>query len=1029
MFKGLKGGYLDLDRRIIQTKLETLKQRSVVQQTALDSWQVRTATYMGPGSYQYNSDWQQGVVPLLGQAGRTLFARSDAEVDALEGLQPQVKLEIRGAEGLLSISGRPYAGIDANHYEIPLPFGDHELLLEVAIKERYGGVFNAYVEYVLPEIRDLYYDIRFAWSAENAEKNERRRALIHQAVESALLAVDLTRQGKRFVQDVREARQILKDAIGRIGQDEEIGTVAVTGHSHIDVAWLWPLKETIRKCARTFSTACRLMEEFDEYRFSCSQPQLYAYTKEHYPGLYEEIKKWVAKGRWEPTGGMWVEADCNITSGESIIRQLLYGIRFFQQEFGYRPRTCWLPDVFGYPASLPEILKGAGIDAFFTCKLYWQSENLFPYQLFHWVGLDGTKVTAHIPRPGGMYNNHLTPETLNRAWDNHNQKVEFPETLMPVGHGDGGGGTTREMMEFGKRALGGFPGVPGTIMTTAEAWLTRADREARDLPEWDGELYLETHRGTLTTHGGIKRSNRKCELALRNTEILGCLAAACGYDLNKETGRLDEAWKLLLLNQFHDILPGSSISEVYDDAREDYGRVKGIVAGINTRLSTHLGETCAGGDISVFNTLSWERRDVVSMDAETVGLTDDSVHLVDADGRAVPVQVVNEGGKRKLVFCAPVVPPVGRMDFRIASGSLPAAAPLQVEDRAMENSFFRVEINANGELERVFDKRASREVLPPGRVANVLQLFQDGPEREAAWNVHATFDKREYEWEGTTRVEVKETGPVYASIQVTRTHRQSRVVQEIRLYADLDRIDFATEVDWKERQTLLKAGFPVDVRSTRATYEIQFGAVERPTHRNTSWDRQKFEVAAQRWVDLSEAGYGVSLLNDCKYGHDVRGNMLRISLLRGTDRPDPSADLGLHRFTYSLYPHRDDWRSAGTVEAGWELNVPLTAIAARSTEPPASTSYLEVQGDGVVMETLKPAMDGGGLILRLYESRGGRGPVRVTLKDGADRVEECNLVEENGTRVKLCDRTFEFFIKPFQIRTFRICPKGWGRTL
>ncbi|NLD74786.1 MAG: alpha-mannosidase, partial [Chloroflexi bacterium] len=566
-----------MDPRIILAKLNGLWQRSVIGSWPIGPWEARTADHLAPGEYRYDGDWATIDGDSLWPATKTLFLRAEAEAPEAPDGDLYIAWSGELLEGLLSIDGRPYAGIDANHLRTVVPAGRTlrleaefmcvpRALCEPALRAERARLRGVSFVRVDREVEAAYYDLRFAAEAARETHDERRRQFLDAAIEDALLAIDLTAPPERFRREVTEARRILAEGIGAIAPDPEAGSILLTGHSHIDTAWLWPLRETVRKCGRTFSTACRLMERYPDYRFSCSQPALYLYAREHYPALYEEIKGWVRTGRWECTGGMWVEPDCNVPSGEALIRQILHGVRFFQEEFGKRPRTCWLPDVFGYPASLPGILKGCGLDYFYTNKLHWQSRNPFPAHLFWWEGVDGSRVLAHIPRLQRYYNGSPSPEELVAAWDNVRRKSDYGTILLPFGFGDGGGGPTEEMLEFAARAAE-FPGLPASAQGTEETFYDRVVADGPDLPTWVGELYLETHRGTYTTQAPTKRANRKNELALRDAEILGVRAQILGADL--DISPLRGAWENLLLLQFHDILPGSSIGQVYAEAAKD----------------------------------------------------------------------------------------------------------------------------------------------------------------------------------------------------------------------------------------------------------------------------------------------------------------------------------------------------------------------------------------------------------------------------------------------------------------------------
>ncbi len=864
----------------------------------------------------------------------------------------------------------------------------------------------------------------FAWDASRQAGDARRQQLLHQALEAALLRIDLTAPPTQLRLDALAAREVLRERISAIAPDPEAGRVFLTGHSHIDTAWLWPLRETIRKCGRTFATACRLLERYPDYHFTCSQPQLYDYARRHFPALYEEIKHWVKAGRWECTGGMWVESDCNVPSGESLIRQVLHGLRFFRDEFGTRPRTCWLPDVFGYPASLPGILKGCGLDNFYTNKLHWQARNPFPAHLFWWQGIDGSRILAHIPRLKNYYNGWPNPEDLRAAWDGYHQKAAYPEVMLPFGFGDGGGGPTQEMLEFAERAKQ-YPGLPAARQGLEEVFFDGVRAADPELPAWVGELYLETHRGTYTTQAALKHANRKNELLLREAELFGSLANLHGAAIDLEP--LRGAWETLLLLQFHDILPGSSIGQVYQEAAVSHTGIEAVARGArDAALQALAGRIMPGADIVAFNSLSWPRDDI-AVAALPVDALPESSHyeVAHTNGCTTAAQVIaRDADHVQLAFAADGVPAIGCAALTVRAATEPLDHSLHATERTLENRFYRIELDDDGQIARLLDKRHGREVIPPGQRANRWQLFQDGPEREAAWNVHDTFDKREYAWEGRPEIAIVEQGPVRAALRVARCYRGSRVEQDVRVYDRSPRIDFVTRADWQARQVMLKAAFPVDVLASSATYEIQFGAVERSTHRNTSWDQAKFEVCAHRWADLSEAGYGVSLMNDGKYGYDVKDNVLRLTLLRGAEWPDPDADRGYHEFTYSLLPHAGDWRDGQVVRRAWELNAPLVCVSAPAQPTtngalPPPQSFIEVDGPAV-LETLKPADDGDGWIVRLYEPHGGRGTVRIRTPLALRRVVETNLVEEPLGEVSNDGDRFEFAIRPFGIKTFRL---------
>jgi alpha-mannosidase len=1013
-----------MDDRIIVARLQALQGLCTREARPLGPWQARTARHLAPGQYEFLDDWRDVEGSTRWPAGVTVFFRAQATTP--EGWDPEqtfLSFSFGDMEGLLEVNGVHWSGIDWAHTRCPVPsMGALDLSLEfdsvprarheahlAGAESTFGG--GALVEVDAP-VEAAYYDFRFAFEAARVITDERRRQLVSQAIEDGMVMFDLTAPREQLVADIARAAAFLRERLAGIAPDPEGGRILLAGHTHIDTAWLWPLSETVRKCGRTFSTASWMMERYPEYRFACNQAQLYDYTRRHYPDVYQRLRPLVESGRWETTGGMWVECDCNVTSGESLIRQFLHGLRYFREEYGTRPTLCWLPDVFGYNAGMPQILLGCGIRHFWTWKLHWQSRNPFPYHLFWWQGVDGSRVMAHIPKlGGGAYNGHPQPRELATAWQTYVQKATYDEQLMPFGYGDGGGGVNEEMMEFAARAAA-FPGLPACRQGTAGDFFAGVEAAAPELPTWVGELYLETHRGTYTSQGRIKRANRQCELALRGAEMTAAVAAFVGAPVDA-AATLRECWEKVLLHQFHDILPGSSIGQVYEDSAADHARVLETAARIRQQaLTPIMGRASDTLRYGVLNSLSWVRDGVVELDAPDVG--DDLVGLM--AGRQVPVQVVARADDRMTVLAAVEgVPCVGGAILELEAAR-PLPSLITATRHALENQYYRLTLNDSGEITSLLDKRCQREVIAAGQTGNQLQLFQDGPEREAAWNVHATYEKRRYEWDETV-LRVVESGPVRATVRVEKRRGETVLTQDISVYDHLPRIDFRTRVDWHERQTMLKAAFPVEVHTDHSTAEVPFGVLERPNHTNTSWEQEKFEVCAQRWVDLSEAGYGVSLLNDGKYGHDLRGNVLRVTLLRGPQWPDPEADMGAHEFTYSLLPHEGGWREGQTVRQAWQLNVPLFSISTHVERPPVS--FISVDGPAI-LETLKLADNGDGAILRLYEPHGGRGRVNVEFSFRVQGVRACNLVEEDEGPVDLEGRGFAFDIKPFQVRTFRL---------
>lgn len=864
---------------------------------------------------------------------------------------------------------------------------------------------------------------------------------LYSALDEAFLVLD-TRDplADGFYASVPAALTSLRRAISALGGPLDVDVIAA-GHAHIDVAWLWTVTQTRHKARRTFHNVIRLMDEFPGYHFTQSQPQLYDFIRRDDPELFERIHKRVADGRWEPIGGMWVEADCNITGAEALARQFVLGRRFFREQFGAdaESEVLWLPDVFGYAWNLPQLIKAAGLEYFFTIKISWSEYNRLPYDSFWWQGLDGTRVLTHFsPTPSesnpdwSTYNAEARPVDVLSTWRNFRQKDVgsagvTPPLLMSYGYGDGGGGPTREMIE-NLSLMTDFPRSPRVRTGRAVDFFRELEARVGDrLPTWNGELYLEYHRGTYTTQGRTKRANRTCETALHDAELLASWAGlVIGFDYPR--AELDEAWRLVCLNQFHDIIPGSSIAEVYQDTAVDHQRVLRIADRIRSEALAALAAGRApGGGIVVANPCPFGGTTIVHLPDEL----DAGIGLADAEtGQSLATQAVADG---TLVE----VPELGGYTLRALTARPSPPSPLEGPSPSVEatgdgfvldNGVLRVELDTSGEIVRLYDVEARREVMPVGRRGNELQLFEDRPLAFDAWDIDVFHDDRQWTAAPAHEATVVEDGPLRAGVRFARRMGTSTLSQTIRLERAGRRIDFDTFVDWRERHTLLKVAFPVEVHAQRATHDIQWGNVERPTHENTSWDWARFETCAHKWVDLSEGDYGVSLLNDCKYGHDVHGNVLRLTLLRSPTFPDPKADEGEHRFTYSLYPHRGDWRQ-GTVGAAYQLNDPPIATRVGpgpSSSSPPSATLLAVDRANIVIETVKAAEDGGDLIVRLYENERSRGSVVLSLGFDVVSAQRCDLLEEpigSGGCELVDGRTVRLDVGPYQIATLRLRPR------
>jgi alpha-mannosidase len=942
-----------------------------------------------------------------------------------------------GFESLLYVNGQPYQGVDSNHQEVLFPPDvTGKLKLEFRLWSGLGGYAPSAVQdhdirqaelcWLDEAADDLYFtaqallDVVKVLPSTAAERYE-----LLSAADQAFLLLDWSRPGSEsFYLSVAQAREALRGKLDAMPKHHAV-TVRCIGHTHIDVAWLWRLQHTREKAARSFSTVLRLMEHFPDYTFLQTMPQLYDYIKTDYPEIYEQIRERVKEGRWEAGGGMWLEADCNLTSGESLVRQLLYGTRFLREEFGVECTYLWLPDVFGYSWALPQILRKSGIDTFMTTKISWNQYNRMPHDTFKWRGIDGTEVLTHfITTPdhaGGWlytYNGEVTASSVTGIWEAYRDKGVSQELLLCYGYGDGGGGVNREMLEH-RRRLSELPGVPQVTTGRVDDYFAKLQETVTQTKDyvhtWDGELYLELHRGTYTSQAYNKRMNRKLELLAREAEwagVMGALSQA-GYGAYKKA-ELDQAWKIVLRNQFHDIIPGSSIREVYEDARAEYEVAEELLLQVRAAgLEAWLGE--GGTDVSyaAVNSAGWNRSALVFV-PETAA----EGSWLDAEGRELTAQPTTGGTWLHLED----VPALGSMAMKWQ----PTPSPVKSEapaflwsEQSIESPGYRVEWNEAGQITSLYDKANRREVLAAGAKGNVLQIFEDKPKgRHEAWDIDLFYEEKVEELSELVSVSLVENGPLRAVVRFIWQYRDSRIEQDLVLYCHTRRMDFVTRVDWHEQRKLLKAGFTVDIRSTEATYDVQFGNVKRPTHWNTSWDYARFEVVGHQWADLSERGYGVSLLNDSKYGYDIKDNRMRLTLLKSAMVPDPTADQGRHEFTYSLLPHKGDWLEGRTVQEAWDLNAPLAAV--RSSQPHLNgLSLFRIHGGHVQVDAIKKAEDDGRIVLRLHEYAGARGSICITSDHHIERWQECDLMERPIADA-VGDRTIELELKPYEIRTLLI---------
>lgn len=939
-----------------------------------------------------------------------------------------------GFESLLFIDGKPYQGVDSNHKEVfidPEFYGKEVTLslklwsgLEGGGPEQIQSHKFKMADYAIlnEDCDDLYFtaDCVLKTIKQLNEDNPDRYELLP-LIEKAMKYIDWSYPGSSsFYQSVKFANSILQEGIDSLDK-RDLVSITTIGHTHIDVAWLWRLKHTREKVARSFSTVLQLMKQYPEYIFLQTQPQLYKFIKEDYPEIYEQIKNRIVEGRWEVDGAMWLEADCNIPSGESLTRQILHGSLFIKKEFNKDVQYLWLPDVFGYSWALPQILKKSGIDTFMTTKISWNQYNRMPHDTFVWRGIDGSEVLTHFittPEPGRdlvnnqwasrwfyTYNGQLEPETVLGSYKAYRNKDMNKQLLISYGYGDGGGGVTRDMLE-NRRRMDNIPGLPHVKTGRADEFFKQlhetVDSTENYVHTWDGELYLEYHRGTYTSQAFVKKMNRRLELALRELEILyTTIQSTEGIEYPKK--ELFDLWEVLLRNQFHDIIPGSSIKEVYQDHKVEIGEAMENSVQLLSRLDDS--ET---NQWTVFNTAGWARKELVTIEVKEKGkfVTDSGEEL-----QAIP----SDGG---YIVQTPTILALGNCLIKFEpmdKDGIEINFAKEIEN-GIDTDDYLIKWNEKGQLISIYDKKYNREVLKENGLGNRLQLFEDKPMNFNAWDIDIFYQEKFIELAAES-VRVKESNSLNVSVEFIYTFGTSRIIQNMQVYKNSRRIDFITKVDWKEREQLLKAGFDVAIRSTEATFDIQYGNVKRPTHWNTSWDMAKFETVAHQWVDFSQREYGVSLLNDCKYGHDIKDQTMRITLLKGGIYPDPTADIGHHEFTYSLLPHKGDFVEGRTVEEAWAINQPLSVVKGNKGMNRLFTLESE---ESVYIDAVKLAEDGNGMIIRVHDHLGSKRTLSFKPLFRCTKWNETNLMEKDMTHPLEIQGNITFDLNPYEIKTIRI---------
>jgi alpha-mannosidase len=932
-----------------------------------------------------------------------------------------------GGESAVYLSGRAAGAVDAQHQEILLADpAETGMSFELAI-EAYAGhgprvtktipaapgvasvpeppaqqcvVGRTFYGIWREEAYQLAMDVETLYRLRDClDPEELRVAEIDAGLRDFTTLVDWEQEPDAVMRGIKAARDRLAPLLEAVN-----GTTAPTlycfGHSHIDVAWLWPLQETERKCTRTFATQLALMEQYPEFKFQASQPHLFRFVKRNDPELYARIVEATKRGQWVPEGGMWVEADTNVSGGEALIRQFVHGKRFFQDELGVDCELLWLPDVFGYSGALPQIMRGCGIRYFATAKIFWvpNGGTPFPHNTFEWRGIDGSSVLVHLMND---YNSHTDPASLIERWRQRVQKDGISARLVPFGYGDGGGGPTRNHLEFLRR-MRDLQGVPRTRITTPNAFFHDLEREGVPDAHYVGELYYQAHRGTYTSQAKTKRGNRKGEIALREAEIWGVMASALG-GFAYPTEAMDEAWKGLLLNQFHDILPGSSIERVYQEAEALHAEVieqAGRVAADARRAMVDEGNA-----VTVFNSLSWTRDAIVELPKGMVAAET-------ADGAPLLSQATPEG-----VYARVPVPSCGWTTV-VPTRESPSSTPLEdviATATTLENDLLRFTLDSRGQIISAWDKETDREWLTGP--SNAFKMWCDLPAGWDAWDIDSNYPEFPVAVDDEAQVEVVSSGPLMGQLRITRMLNHSQLTQTATLVRGSRTLVFDSEIDWQETHKLLKVAFAVDMHAHEALHEIQFGHIARPNHKSRPFDADRFEVSNHRWTALTESNRGAAVLNDCKYGVNVDDNEIGLTLLKSATAPDMHADKGLQRFTYAFHCWNGSFDESNVVRQGYELNVPVSVQEGDG----GSASLLQVDAPNVIVETVKPAEDGSGdVVVRLYEAKRAATRCELGTMLPVESVERTDMLENSLERVAIANGSIPLELRPFEIVTLRL---------
>lgn len=1003
----------------------------------LKGWQIKEGRQVAEMQYEYGSDDYREITDgeMFFSPDGTVFLNNTVYLP--ESMRDQeVWFQFKTAsEMIVKVNGKWADGLDPNRERICLKKADEkmtEFKIEIQGYNRSKPddernpetthlrgcrqVFDGGNLIIIhPDIQAAVYDLKILLDAMQCEAiNEDVRNMMVRVTDEALNLVDYDETDEvAYEARILALRKYLKEKIFENESYGNVGKVALVAHSHLDIAYYWRKIHTVQKNARTCLIQLRLMDRYPEFKYCHTQAYTYEMLEKHFPEIFEEVKQRVKEGRFEVVGGMYVEPDCNIPTAESIVRQCMYGQHYFREKFGITVDNCWLPDVFGNSWILPQILKKSGMTYFVSNKMStWNDTNRFPHNHFIWKGIDGTEVLACVPPTHFISWN--TPTQIIENWESFQDKDACEETLNMFGYGDGGSGATEEMIAFMER-LPKIPSLPKTRHIRGDQFLKENLKDNKQLSVWDGELYLEMHRGTFTTRGILKKYNRELEVRLRDIEILCSIAALKGYQYPYEV--IDGCWKKMLVNQFHDILPGTHIAPVERDALDDYREVATSLNALYKTVSDFLGLEIAKGEtqnLIVINTLGWKRKEAFFIPGEFTEAT----HIQEASA-----QVGSYKGQKGLWVSGKVIPAMGSENIVFTRKLAVSKQWFSFDGHTLETPFYTAVLQQDGSLTRLYAKQDKREIVEKNKKINELKIYKDNPGMYDAWDILEGYKEREDEVEILTKLQLVESGEVYIGFRVQLKLKSSVWTQVIKFFKTERRIIFENHVDWHETNKLAKVEFNLNILSRYAKCDTSAGTIVRETHKNTTWQQARFEVCTHKWVDLAEHHYGVAILNDGKYGVSFDKTQIGLSLLRSPIRPDLNSDKGIHTFTYVLVPHQGQVEDAGIIEAAWALNTPLHFY--KKTEEKV-VEFIKIEDENIHLQAMKrpqyAAATEKKVIIRLVELKGERGTGTLVFTMPIASIKKINLLEDeiDETHFEVGEKYLSYEYVPFEINSFEV---------